>query len=101
MATALVQTTVCDICGKPATETLNFKDAGKSYQLDICVADLRDLMNKAHTPRRGRRPGSSSKATAARKPARKKPAARKKRSQAPTKTAVRKPARKKRVSRKT
>ncbi len=99
MATALVQTTVCDICGKPATETLNFKVGGKSYQLDICVADLRDLTSKAHAPRRGRRPGSTSKATAARRPARKKPASRKKRSQARSKTAARKPARKKRVSR--
>lgn len=101
MATALMRTTVCDICGKPATETLNFKQNGKSYQLDICVADLRDLTGKAHAPRRGRRPGSSSKATAVRKPARKKPPAGKKRSPSRTKTAARKPARKKRVSRKT
>jgi hypothetical protein len=84
MATALVQTTICDICGKPATETLNFKDAGKSYQLDICVADLRDLTKKAHSPRRGRRPGSTSKSTAVRKPARKKAVARKPRKRSTT-----------------
>jgi topoisomerase IA-like protein len=68
MASAMVETTICDVCGKPADGTLNFKARnGKSLQLDVCAADAADLEGKAHAPRRGRRPGTVVKKTAAKK----------------------------------
>jgi len=74
MARALVETTICDLCGKPASEVLNFKSrSGKSLQLDVCRTDAASLETKAHTPRRGRRPGASVKTTSAKKTARKTP----------------------------
>lgn len=64
---------VCDICGRPATETVSFKFGGATLQKDYCDEHLAELTDGARRPRRGRRPG-----TTAASPRRKKTAGRKK-----------------------
>lgn len=97
MATARIETTICDVCGKRADQTLNFKArSGKSLQLDVCTADAADLEGKAHAPRRGRRPGSVAKKTAVKKTAAKKTPVKRTTRKAPTR---KKAAAKKRTSR--
>ena len=64
MATAMREVTICDFDDQLATATINFKGPdGQTYQLDVCAGTLRDFMRKAHTPRRGRPAGSSSRPT--------------------------------------
>ena len=79
---------VCDVCGKPAAETVSLRAGGRSLQKDVCEAHLSELMNGARQARRGRPKGSSSKRVVARPP-RKKTASRRRRAGArksPTKS---------------
>ena len=89
---------VCDVCGKPATETVTIKTARGNYVKDLCaqhVTELtaggrkprpgrpRKLAGTAETPRRRGRPRktaatSNGRRTRARKTARRKAAGRKK-----------------------
>jgi hypothetical protein len=48
---------VCDICGRPAMETVTFKVGRRNLQKDYCGIHLQELTVGARTPRRGRRPG--------------------------------------------
>lgn len=81
MAQALV--VVCDVCGSPAVQTVTIKVGARSYQKDVCRKHLDELIQGARAPRRGR---PRTKATpVARKPTRRKTAAKRK-----TKTAARK-----------
>ena len=81
MAQALV--VVCDVCGSPAVQTVTIKVGARSYQKDVCRKHLDELIQGARAPRRGR---PRTKATpVARKPKRRKTAAKGK-----TKTAARK-----------
>jgi hypothetical protein len=75
MAQAIVL--VCDVCGKPNAQTVTIRVNGKNLQKDLCPVHLADLVKNARAPKRGRRPGSVSKTTVARKPAARKAVARK------------------------
>ena len=52
MAQALV--VVCDVCGKPAVETVSLKVSARGYQKDVCQAHLDEMIKGARAPRRGR-----------------------------------------------
>ena len=56
---------VCDICGEPATQSVTFKMGGRSLAQDLCETHARELVARSHTPKRGRKPGSSSAGAAA------------------------------------
>ena len=67
MAQALV--VVCDVCGRPAVETVSLKVAARGYQKDVCQSHLDEMIKGARAPRRGRprskSGGSSSTAASA------------------------------------
>jgi hypothetical protein len=71
---------VCDVCGKPEATTVTFKVNDRNLLKDYCSKHLAELIQGARAPKRGRRPGSTTKAKAAatRKPAARKSASRKK-----------------------
>jgi hypothetical protein len=54
MAESLVL--VCDVCGRPAEQSVTIKVAGRSLVKDLCARHFEELLRDAHTPRRGRRP---------------------------------------------
>ncbi len=61
MAQALV--VVCDVCRKPAVETVSLKVAARGYQKDVCQTHLDEMIKGARAPRRGRprtKPAASS-----------------------------------------
>jgi hypothetical protein len=83
---------VCDVCGKPASETVTIKVARGNYAKDLCAAHVTELVAGARRPRPGRprkMAGSAAaparrgrprgKKGASRKPGRKKTAGRRKR----------------------
>jgi hypothetical protein len=45
---------VCDVCGKPATETVTIKVARGNYAKDLCAAHVTELVTGARRPRPGR-----------------------------------------------
>ena len=45
---------VCDVCGKPATETVTIKVARGNYAKDLCGAHVTELVAGARRPRPGR-----------------------------------------------
>jgi hypothetical protein len=45
---------VCDVCGKPATETVTIKVARGNYAKDLCAAHVMELVAGARRPRPGR-----------------------------------------------
>ena len=55
---------VCDVCGKPATETVTIKVARGNYAKDLCAAHVTELVAGARRPRPGR-PRKMAGATAA------------------------------------
>jgi len=57
---------VCDVCGKPASETVSIRAGGRSLQKDVCETHLAELTKGARAARRGRPKGSATKAAAAR-----------------------------------
>jgi hypothetical protein len=71
---------VCDVCGKPEATTVTIRVNGRNLQKDFCSKHLAELVQGARAPKRGRRPGSTTKAkpTTTRKPVGRKPAGRKK-----------------------
>jgi hypothetical protein len=56
---------VCDVCGAAAEEGVIIRASGRNYAKDLCGKHLREILTGSHTPKRGRRPGSTSKRTAA------------------------------------
>ena len=60
---------VCDVCGKPATETVTIKVARGNYAKDLCAAHVTELIAGARRPRPGR-PRKMAGATAAAAPKR-------------------------------
>jgi hypothetical protein len=72
---------VCDVCGKPATETVTIRLDRGNFVKDLCGTHVNELIAGARRPRPGRRKG----AVATRSPA-----------AAPKKSAPRKSAPKKR-----
>ena len=64
MAQALV--VVCDVCRKPAVETVSLKVAARGYQKDVCQTHLDEMIKGARAPRRGRprtKPSAASSAS--------------------------------------
>lgn len=45
---------VCDICGKPATETVTIKVARGNFVKDLCATHVTELTAGARRPRPGR-----------------------------------------------
>jgi hypothetical protein len=45
---------VCDVCGKPAAETVTIKVARGNYAKDLCAAHVTELVAGARRPRPGR-----------------------------------------------
>ncbi len=52
-------TLVCDVCGKPAKETVRLRAGGRSLVKDLCPTHIRELTAGARAPRRGRKPGTT------------------------------------------
>src|SRR5437879_7607586 len=46
---------ICDVCGKPATETATIRVNGRNFVKDYCATHLSELTAGARAPRRGRR----------------------------------------------
>jgi hypothetical protein len=46
---------VCDVCGKPATQTATIRVGSRNYVKDYCSTHLAELVSGARAPRRGRR----------------------------------------------
>jgi hypothetical protein len=46
---------VCDVCGRPAVETVMFRIGNRNRQKDLCSAHLSELESGSRTPRRGRK----------------------------------------------
>jgi hypothetical protein len=51
---------VCDICGKPAEQSVTFRVGTRSLSQDLCHTHLQELVRQSHAPKRGRRPGALS-----------------------------------------
>lgn len=71
---------VCDVCGKPASETVTIKVARGNYAKDLCAAHVTDLVAGARRPRPGRprkMAGETSVATPKRRGRPRKPVGRK------------------------
>jgi len=47
-------TLVCDICGKPAAETVTIKVGTRNHLKDLCSQHLGELLQGTRAPRRGR-----------------------------------------------
>jgi hypothetical protein len=56
---------VCDVCGAPAAQTVTIKAGPRTLWKDFCETHLAELLSGTRPPRRGRRPGSTSKKTTA------------------------------------
>lgn len=59
---------VCDICAKPAVETVAFTTSSAKRQKDYCADHLQELMRGSRAPKRGRRPSSTGAAVASSAP---------------------------------
>jgi hypothetical protein len=46
---------VCDVCGRPATQTVTIKVGRTNYAKDVCETHLSELTAGARRPRPGRR----------------------------------------------
>lgn len=46
---------VCDVCGKPAVQTVTIKAGSVNRVKDLCRAHLDELLAGSRAPRRGRR----------------------------------------------
>jgi hypothetical protein len=81
---------VCDVCGKPAAETITIKANSGNYAKDLCAAHVAEFIAGGRKPRPGRRKGqvtrkraaggatrASARKTGARKSGTRKPAAKK------------------------
>jgi hypothetical protein len=89
---------VCDVCGKPASETVTIKVARGNFAKDLCAAHVTELVAGARRPRPGRprkmagsagatargRPRGAKKAASGRKPTRRKSAGRRPRQSSAT-----------------
>jgi len=46
---------VCDVCGKPAAQTVTIRVGNRNFVKDFCSTHLSELTAGARAPRRGRR----------------------------------------------
>jgi hypothetical protein len=49
---------VCDVCGRPAVESVTIKVGRSTWTKDLCQAHLSELTSGARKPRPGRRVGT-------------------------------------------
>jgi hypothetical protein len=56
---------VCDVCGRPASETVTIKVKRGNFVKDLCAAHANELVAGARKPRPGRPRGTSVKKRAA------------------------------------
>src|SRR5207253_3195183 len=56
---------VCDVCGRPAVETVTIRVGNRNLVKDYCATHLAELTAGARAPRRGRRKGSTGATTTA------------------------------------
>jgi hypothetical protein len=61
---------VCDVCGKPATETVTIKVARGNFAKDLCATHVTELVAGARRPRPGRPRKMAGSAQAAETPKR-------------------------------
>jgi hypothetical protein len=47
---------VCDVCGRPAAQSVRFQLGSQSFAQDLCSDHVKELVRNSHSPRRGRRP---------------------------------------------
>lgn len=47
-------TLVCDVCGKPAAQTVTIKAGARNRLKDLCAPHLGELLEHSRAPRRGR-----------------------------------------------
>lgn len=47
---------VCDVCGRPAAESVTFKTGNRTLAQDLCPTHVEELVRNSHAPRLGRRP---------------------------------------------
>jgi hypothetical protein len=47
-------TLVCDVCGKPASDTVMIKVGERNHVKDLCTQHLSELLQNTRAPRRGR-----------------------------------------------
>lgn len=45
---------VCDVCGQPAVDTADLTVGGRKFKKDLCDQHLKELLDGAQAPRRGR-----------------------------------------------
>ena len=50
---------ICDVCGRPAEESVTFRVGGRNLVKDFCPTHLRELTTGARAPRRGRKHGTT------------------------------------------
>ncbi len=78
---------VCDVCGKPASETVTIKVTRGNFVKDMCAMHVNELVGGARKPRRGRPravvAGSAPKKATTRKTAARKSTAARKTTSAP------------------
>ena len=70
MAHAMV--VVCDVCGRPAVETISLRVGTRGYQKDVCQQHLDEIIKGSRAPRRGRprtKPSAASSAASAKRAA--------------------------------
>lgn len=67
---------VCDVCSKPAAETVTIKVTRGNFVKDMCAMHVNELIGGARKPRRGR-PRAVVAGSAPKKPVTRKAAARK------------------------
>ena len=79
---------VCDVCGKPAEQSVTFRVGSRSLAQDLCGTHVQELVRRSHAPKRGRRPGTAAaaKATTAARGTRKRSTGRGRRKQATAKS---------------
>jgi hypothetical protein len=58
---------VCDVCGRPAAETVTIKASRGNFVKDMCSAHVAELVAGARKPRPGRRKGAVADSSAAAK----------------------------------
>ena len=54
---------VCDVCGRPAAETVTIKVSRGNFVKDMCPTHVNELVAGARKPRPGRRKGAVAKPT--------------------------------------
>jgi hypothetical protein len=55
---------VCDVCGRPAAETVTIRVGSRNFAKDLCETHIAEITAGARRPRPGRRRATMASATA-------------------------------------